>query len=48
MDQYKKQVFFQPSDIVLDPFCDSGTTLVQSNELGIHALGADISTFSML
>ncbi len=47
-DQYKKQPFFQPGDIVLDPFCGSGTTLVQSNELGIHALGVDISAFNAL
>ena len=27
-------------------FCGSGTTLVQANELGIHALGVDISEFN--
>jgi len=36
-DEFKKQVFFNKEDIVLDPFCGSGTTLVQANELGIHA-----------
>lgn len=45
-DEFKRQTFFQPGDIVLDPFCGSGTTLVQANELGLHAIGIDISTFN--
>jgi hypothetical protein len=45
-DNFKKEVFFQRGDIVLDPFCGSGTTLVQANELGIHAVGVDISVFN--
>ncbi len=45
-DKFKKEVFFKPGDIVLDPFCGSGTTLVQANELGIHAIGIDISIFN--
>jgi hypothetical protein len=32
----------------LDPFCGSGTTLVQSNEVGINAIGIDISAFNAL
>ena len=44
----KKEVFFKPGDIVIDPFCGSGTTLVQANELGIHAIGIDISEFNAL
>jgi len=44
----KKEVFFKPDDIVIDPFCGSGTTLVQANELGIHAIGIDISEFNSL
>ncbi len=40
--------YFQPGQTVLDPFCGSGTTLVQANELGIHAVGYDISAFNVL
>jgi len=47
-DNFKKNVYFQKGDIVLDPFCGSGTTLVQANELGIHAIGIDISQFNTL
>ena len=47
-DKFKKEVFFQKNDIVLDPFCGSGTTLVQANELGIHAVGIDVSAFNCL
>lgn len=45
-DKFKKEVFFKQGDIVLDPFCGSGTTLVQSNELGINAIGVDVSAFN--
>ncbi len=48
VDVYKHEVFFHPGDIVIDPFCGSGTTLVQANELGIHAIGLDISQFNAL
>ena len=47
-DNFKRDIYFQPGDIVLDPFCGSGTTLVQANELGIHAIGIDVSTFNAL
>jgi hypothetical protein len=47
-DDFKKEVYFHKGDIILDPFCGSGTTLVQANELGIHAIGVDISDFNSL
>ncbi|HPU47314.1 MAG TPA: DNA methyltransferase [Bacteroidales bacterium] len=47
-DEFKKEIYFNPNDIVLDPFCGSGTTLVQCNELGMHAIGIDISAFNAL
>ena len=39
---------FRSGQTVLDPFCGSGTTLVQANELGINAIGYDISAFNVL
>ncbi len=48
MTNSKKEVFFKKGDIVLDPFCGSGTTIIQANELGIHAIGIDISVFNSL
>lgn len=38
---------YQPRT-VLDPFCGSGTTLVEANALGINSLGSDISEFDCL
>ncbi len=47
-DRFKKQAYFKPGDILLDPFAGSGTTLVQASELGMHAIGIDISPFNTL
>ena len=40
--------FFVPGETVLDPFAGSGTTLVQANELGINAIGYDVSAFNTI
>src|SRR3990172_2141267 len=34
--------------LVYDPFCGSGTTLVEANALGIDSIGTDISVFNVL
>lgn len=48
LNTFKKQVFFQPGNTILDPFMGSGTTLVQSSELGLNSIGLDISDFNCL
>ncbi|MCL2328777.1 MAG: site-specific DNA-methyltransferase [Bacteroidetes bacterium] len=47
-DKFKTETYFAKGDIVLDPFSGSGTTMVQSSELGIHAIGVDVSVFNTL
>ena len=47
-DEFKTAACFAPGDIILDPFCGSGTTLAQANELGMHAIGVDISRFNAM
>ena len=47
-DSFKQKSFFLPGDIVLDPFCGSGTTLVQANECGLDGIGIDVSAFNAL
>jgi hypothetical protein len=47
-DEFKKEIYFKSGDVILDPFCGSGTTLAQASELGIHAVGVDVSAFNAL
>jgi len=46
--EYFLKTYFKPGDVVLDPFVGSGTTVVESNILGINSLGVDISIFNIL
>ncbi len=39
--------YFSPGQMILDPFAGSGTTLVQAKELGLNAIGCDISEFNV-
>lgn len=48
LNHYKKEIFFKQGDTILDPFMGSGTTLVQSSELGLHSIGVDVSDFNCL
>ncbi len=47
-DDFKKEVYFRKGDVILDPFCGSGTMLVQAAEMGIDAIGVDISRFNCM
>ena len=40
--------FSQPGETVLDPFCGSGTTLVEARLLGRHSMGIDFSPMARL
>jgi len=48
INTHKKEIYFKERNIILDPFMGSGTTLVQSSELGLHSIGIDISDFNCL
>ncbi len=45
-DNFKDKSFFNAGDIILDPFCGCGTTLVQANELNLNSIGVDVSAFN--
>lgn len=40
--------YFEAGDTVYDPFCGSGTTLVEANVLNINSIGCDIAAFNCL
>jgi hypothetical protein len=48
IDKFKKETYFNKRDIILDPFSGSGTTMVQSSELGLNAVGIDVSAFNTM
>ncbi|MFZ3062373.1 MAG: DNA methyltransferase, partial [Actinomycetota bacterium] len=39
---------FKPGDIILDPLVGSGTTLVETNILGMPSIGIELSRFNCL
>lgn len=47
-DELKTQACFHAGDTVLDLFCGSGTTLAVANELGLNAVGIDVSLFNAI
>lgn len=48
IDDFKKEAYFRAGDIILDPFLGSGTTIIQSLEMGIHSIGIDVSEFNCM
>jgi len=48
INSFKKEIFFQKGDTIIDPFVGSGTTLVQAQELDINSIGVDVSEFNCL
>ena len=48
IDEFKKEIYFKKGDIILDPFVGSGTTIIQSLEMGYYPIGIDISDFNSM
>ena len=46
--RYAINAYSKPGDIVLDPFCGSGTTAIEAMLLGRNALSIDIDPFARL
>jgi DNA modification methylase len=44
--EYFLDKYFEENNIILDPFCGSGTTLIQANEQNIHSIGIELSPFN--
>lgn len=40
--------YFKPNQWILDPFAGSGTTLIESNVLGMNSVGVELSVFNTL
>ncbi|MDV2437736.1 DNA methyltransferase [Actinotignum sanguinis] len=40
--------FFEPQGLVVDPFCGSGTTLVEASRLGLPTLGVEVNAAAYL
>lgn len=46
--QYMSAFSLGPSDLLLDPFCGTGTTLVEAKKCGIPSVGCDAHPFTAL
>lgn len=42
------ELFTKPGDTVLDPFCGSGTLLVEAATLGRHSIGTDVDPLAVM
>lgn len=40
--------YARPGDVVMDPFCGSGTTLVEAKRFGLDAVGVDVNDLACL
>jgi site-specific DNA-methyltransferase (cytosine-N4-specific) len=48
LPRYLLKHFARPGQTVLDPFCGSGTTLVEARITGVNAIGVDVNGLSVL